>query len=161
MADNRLTVADDMVVGLAYTLRLEGGELVDSSEGQEPLTFLQGHGQVVDGLEQALYGMALGEEKDIIVAPEDGYGEVDDSAFEEVPLSAFPKDIELEPGMELLVEDQTGQEFQVYVAEVGPNSVLLDFNHPLAGETLYFHVRVDSLRPATAEELEHGHVHAA
>ena len=161
MAENRLTVADDMVVGLAYTLRLEDGEVVDSSEGQQPLEFLQGYGQVVDGLEQALYGMALGEEKDIIVAPEDGYGEVDAAAFEEVPLSAFPKDIKLEPGMELLVEDQTGQEFEVYVAEIRPNSVLLDFNHPLAGETLYFHVRVDSLRPATAEELAHGHVHVA
>jgi FKBP-type peptidyl-prolyl cis-trans isomerase SlyD len=161
MADNKLTVADDMVVGLAYTLRLEDGEVVDSSEGQKPLEFLQGYGQIVDGLEQALYGMTLGEEKDIVVAPEDGYGEVDTAAFEKVPLSTFPQDMTLEPGMELLVEDESGQEFEVYVAEVGPASVLLDFNHPLAGETLYFHAKIASLRAATDEELAHRHVHAA
>jgi len=160
MRDKGLFVSDDMVVSLEYTLRLdEGGEVVDASENNEPLEFIQGHGEIVPGLEQALYGMSVGDEKRVVVQPDDGYGELDPDAFQLLPLDAFPSDVTLEPGMNLELEDEKGEVMLAIVSEIRKDSVLLDFNHPLAGETLYFQVRVVGLRPATAEELEHDHVH--
>jgi FKBP-type peptidyl-prolyl cis-trans isomerase SlyD len=160
MANTKLTVADGMVVSLDYTLRLDDGEEIDASTEQEPLEFLQGLGEIIPGLEQALYGMGIGEEKEVVVSPEEGYGDIDPEAFEEVPRNVFPDDLKLEPGMELHMRDaDSGEQFEAYVSEVRRSSVLLDFNHPLAGETLHFRVKIAMLRPATHEELAHGHVH--
>jgi len=159
MADTLLTVADGMVVTMDYSLRLDDGEVIDASAEGEPIQFLQGHGEIVYGLEQALYGVAVGEQRDLSVAPADGYGDVDPHAFEEVPLDAFPSDAPLELDMELQVSDTAGETYNAHIAEVRPETVLLDLNHPLASETLYFSVNVVSLRQATSEELEHGHAH--
>ena len=161
MADTNLKVADGLVVGLDYVLRLDDGEVIDSSKDQEPLEFLQGQRQIVPGLEQSLYGMMLGDEKDVEVAPADAYGESDPDAFELVARDVFPPDLSLTPGMGLRMRDGSGQALDAYVADIRPDGVLLDFNHPLAGETLYFQVKIAALRPATAEELSHGHVHGA
>jgi FKBP-type peptidyl-prolyl cis-trans isomerase SlyD len=161
MTEMSLSVADDMVVSLDYTLRLDDGQTIGTSEGQEPLELLQGHGQVMPGLERALYGMTVGDEKDVVVAPANGFGERNPDAFELVPLDTFPPEMTLTPGMGLKMRDQVGQVFKVYVADIRPDGVLLDFNHPLAGETLYFHVKIADLRPATSEELAHGHPHSA
>jgi FKBP-type peptidyl-prolyl cis-trans isomerase SlyD len=96
------------------------------------------------------------------VAPADGYGETDPTAFEMVPRDVFPEDMHLVPGMGLSMRDSaSGERLEAFVAEIRPDGVLLDFNHPLAGETLYFHVKIAALRPATREELAHGHVHGA
>ncbi|MCL7451882.1 MAG: peptidylprolyl isomerase [Anaerolineae bacterium] len=146
-------------MGIDYTLRLEDGQVIDSSEERDPLEFLQGHGQIVPGLEQAIYGMAIGDKKEVVVEPEAGYGEVDPDAYQRFPREAFPSEMELEPGMGLELVDGSGQPFLAVVAEVGPENVLLDFNHPLAGETLHFDVQVVSLRAANSEELAHGHAH--
>jgi FKBP-type peptidyl-prolyl cis-trans isomerase SlyD len=154
-----LKVADGMVVSLDYTLRLDDGQVIDSSDGGDALQFLQGQGQIIPGLEQALYGMRVGEEKDVEVAPEDGYGESDPDAYQTVPHDLFPADVELSEGMGLRMRDESGQPLEAYVADISPDGVLLDFNHPLAGETLYFHVKIADLRPGTSEELDHGHVH--
>jgi FKBP-type peptidyl-prolyl cis-trans isomerase SlyD len=159
MTHTNPTVADGMVVSLDYTLRLDDGEVIDTSVDQDPLEFLQGQGEIVTGLEQALYGMAVGDEKDVVVTPDDGYGEQDPDAFQAVPRDIFPSDMTLTPGMGLHMRDNSGQVFEAYVADIRPDSVLLDFNHPLAGETLYFTVKISALRPATSEELAHGHVH--
>jgi FKBP-type peptidyl-prolyl cis-trans isomerase SlyD len=161
MAETKLTVADDMVVSLDYTLRLDDGEIVDTSTGEEPLEFLQGRGQIIPGLEQALYGMAVDDEKDVVVEAADGYGERDPEAVEEVAHDVFPPDMTLNPGMGLRMRDASGKSLIAYVADVRPDGVLLDFNHPMAGETLYFHVKIAALRPATSEELTHGHAHSA
>lgn len=161
MTKANLIVKDDLVVSLDYTLRLDGGQIVDSSGGGEPLEFLQGRGSIIPGLERALYGMAVGAEKDVVIAPADGYGNRDPDAFDTVPRSAFPPDLELEVGQTLNMRDsRTRQVFQTTVCEIRADDVLLDFNHPLAGETLHFHVQVAGLRAATGEELEHGHVHS-
>jgi FKBP-type peptidyl-prolyl cis-trans isomerase SlyD len=160
VTDAKLIVADDIVVSLDYTLHLGDGEAIDTSTGREPLEFVQGQGQIVSGLEQALYGMTVGDEKKVIVAPIDGYGERDQDAFRVVPLDVFPPDMTLTPGQRLYLRDtRSGEVFEVYVDEVHPDSVRLDFNHPLAGETLHFHVTVSGLRPAADDELAHGHVH--
>jgi FKBP-type peptidyl-prolyl cis-trans isomerase SlyD len=159
MADKHLTVADDLVVSLDYALQLDDGQIVDSSAGRDPLEFLQGHGQIIPGLEQALYGMAVGEEKKVVVAPRDGYGEREAATVQEVPREAFAPDVELTPGMALELHDTSGHPVLAFIAEVGPESVVLDLNHPLAGETLHFDVTVAGLRAATSEELAHGHSH--
>ena len=161
MTDTNLKVADGLVVGLDYTLRLDDGEVIDSSTDGEPLEFLQGQRQIIPGLEQSLYGMMLGDEKDVEVAPADAYGESDPDAVELVDRDVFPPDLSLAPGMALRMRDSSGQALEAYVAEVRPDGVLLDFNHPLAGETLFFRVKIAALRPATSEELSHGHAHGA
>jgi FKBP-type peptidyl-prolyl cis-trans isomerase SlyD len=159
MTDRQAVVADDMVVSMEYVLRLDDGEVIDSSGSGEPLEFLQGHGQIVRGLEQELYGMLVGEEKDLVVEPGDAYGDFDPDAFQEVPLAAFPPDVVLEPGMGLELMSESGEPLLAFVSEVGSEDVVLDFNHPLAGETLFFAVKIADLRPANDEELLHGHVH--
>jgi FKBP-type peptidyl-prolyl cis-trans isomerase SlyD len=161
VTEEKLTVADGLVVGLDYTLRLDDGETVDSSADEEPLEFLQGQGQIIPGLEQALYGMAVDDQKKVVVAPAEGYGEEDPDAFELVDRDVFPADLDLRPGAGLRMRDESGRSMVAYVAEVRPDEVLLDFNHPLAGETLHFEVKIAALRPATSEELEHGHAHGA
>jgi FKBP-type peptidyl-prolyl cis-trans isomerase SlyD len=159
MTETKLTVADEMVVSLDYILRLDDGQVIDSSDGREAFQFLQGRGQIISGLEKALYGMAVGEEKDVEVAPAEGYGETDPDAYQRVPQDIFPSDMGLTEGMELHLKDQSGRAIEAYVVEISPEGVLLDFNHPLAGETLYFHVKVTDLRPGSSEEIAHGHVH--
>jgi len=159
MAIQDRTVADDWVVSMHYTLHLDD-QIIDSSDGQEPLEFLQGHGQIISGLEQALYSLTVGDEKKVVVAPADGYGDVDPDAFQRVPRDIFPANMELALGMGLRMRDaETDDVVAAHVAELTDDDVLLDLNHPLAGKTLHFQVKIVGLRPATSEELQHGHVH--
>lgn len=161
MMNREIKVRDDLVVSLDYTLRLDDGQVVDTSiaEDRQPLEFLQGHGQIIAGLEQEIYEMTVGEEKDVVVQPAEGYGEWDPEAVELVPQEMFRSDTPLQPGMLLHLRDDSGETFDAYVADLRPDGVVLDFNHPLAGETLFFSVKIAGLRPATHEELSHGHVH--
>jgi FKBP-type peptidyl-prolyl cis-trans isomerase SlyD len=153
-------VADDMVVSLDYTLRLDNDQVIDSSEGREPLEFIQGEGHIIPGLERELYGMEIGDEKSVTVAPGEGYGERDDSQVQMVGRDAFQPDAELTVGMGVQMQDpQSGQVFQGTISQVNDGHVVIDFNHPLAGETLHFDVSIAGLRAATADELSHGHVH--
>ena len=160
MSVSQRTVADDTVVSLDYSLRLDSGEEIDRSSDDEPLQFIQGREQIIPGLENALYGMIVGDEKLVTISPEDGYGEYESENFVIMPRDSFPPDIELIVGESLFVRDsESDQEYSAYIAEVGDESVKLDFNHPLAGERLHFKVRIVALRDATTEELAHGHVH--
>jgi len=151
-------VGENDVVSLEYTLTVDG-EVVDSSEGHEPIEFIQGQGHIIPGLEKAVYGMAVGESKTVTVAPAEGYGEEDPNAFVEVPKSEFPPEIPMEVGTPLQLRDHQGQVFDAFIAEIKEDSAVLNFNHPLAGKTLNFQVKVVGLREATPEELDHGHVH--
>lgn len=157
----QLKIKDGVVVSLDYTLRLDDGEVVDSSEGDAPLEYLHGYGQLIPGLEKALVGLTVGDSKKVVVPASEAYGDVDMEAFEIVPRSMFPDDLELEEGLELSLRDaETDEPFDASIAEIRENEVMLDFNHPLAGETLHFEVHVPAIRLATAEELAHGHAHA-
>ncbi|HHX64171.1 MAG TPA: peptidylprolyl isomerase [Chloroflexi bacterium] len=148
-----LNVTDGTVVSLEYALRLEDGEVVDSSEGTEPLTFIPGKGQLISGLEKALYGMSEGQEKDIVVEPGDGYGEFESDLFETLPRSIFPPDLELEEGMGFRMHTESGEVAIVYVDTIEDDAVVVNLNHPLAGERLFFHVKIVGVRAATPEEL--------
>ncbi len=161
MQDTSLAVADGVVVSLDYTLRLSDGQVIDTSAGSEALEFLQGSGEIIPGLEQALYGMKVGDEKEVEISPAEGYGDRDPNAVQAVPPEMFPDDLELSEGMGLQLRDQAGNLMVAYVAAIRPDAVLLDFNHPLAGETLYFQVKIAGLREATSEEMAHGHAHSA
>lgn len=154
------TIADDVVVSLDYTLTVEG-KLVDASEENEPIEFIQGYQNIIPGLEKELYGLAVGDSREVLVAPKDGYGEVDPQAIMDIPRSEFPKDIDLQPGLELELQQPDGQVLHAVVQSLNKESVKLDFNHPLAGKELTFRVTVVGLRSASDEEKAHGHVHGS
>ena len=152
------TVQDGMVITLDYVLTVDG-EIIDQSSDAGPIEFLQGYGEIVSGLERALYGMAVGDSKQIAVAAADGYGEVDEEDYAVIPRTEFPDEVPLEVGVELQLRDQDGDVFDAFIEEVREESVLLNFNHPLAGKELHFSVTLVDLRDASEEELDHGHVH--
>ncbi len=153
------TVQDGSVVHFEYTLRLDSGEVIDHSIEGEPLSYIHGQGQLLPGLERELTGMAVGESKNVSVEPEDAYGKYDPTAVQAFPRSLFPEGMPLEVGMVLHVPDREGNLYEAYIQEVTDEEVVLNFNHPLAGQRLHFSVRITGVRPATPEELEHGHVH--
>lgn len=152
------SVQDGVVVSMEYTLKIDGEE-IDSSKEHGPLQFLAGHGNIVAGLESEMKGMKIGDSKNVVVAPADGYGEFDEKAFMDVPSSQFPADMKVEEGLELTVRDDKGEGRYARVESVEGETVRLNFNHPLAGDELHFDIKVTALREPTAEELDHGHVH--
>jgi len=160
MSDENITVANDIVVSMAYVLRVEDGQLIDQSEDDAPLEYIQGARQIIPGLEKALIGLNVGDEKIVEVKPADGYGERDPDDIVEMPRGNLPESIDLSVGKPLKMKDsESGESFKAYVVESNPETVTLDFNHPLAGRTLNFHVKIINLRQATEEELTRGHVH--
>ncbi len=152
-------VADGVVVTMDYTLRLKDGTLIETSEGQEPLEYLHGQGQIIPGLEAGVAGMRVGETRQVIVPAAQAYGERQPDQIHTLSREQFPPNEPLLPGMMFYGRDSFGNSFPVTVIEVNPDTVVVDLNHPLAGEDLYFDVTVRGLRQATAEELMHGHVH--
>ena len=162
LAEQEMAVADGLVVSLAYTLRLDDGEEIDSAASDDPLVYLHGAGNIIPGLEDALSGMKIGDVRSVSVSPVDAYGDIDEDAFELVPYDAFPADVDLEEGMGLsMVDNNTGQQMYAYISELRDDGALLDLNHPLAGETLHFTVEIVGLRRATTDEIAHGHAHTA
>jgi FKBP-type peptidyl-prolyl cis-trans isomerase SlyD len=156
--DKPQSVENDTVVTLDYTLTVDG-EVIDSSRGSEPIQFIQGQQQIIPGLEKQLYGMSLGESKEVVVSAGDAYGEIDPENFAMVPTDQFPAEIPLQPGVQLELTDDKGERLGATIMEIQGDQVRLDFNHPLAGKELHFAVEVVDLRAATEEEIEHGHVH--
>jgi FKBP-type peptidyl-prolyl cis-trans isomerase SlyD len=157
-----ITVSDNIAVSMEYKLRIDDEGVIDQSEDNKPLEFIQGSGQIIPGLEKEIYGMTVGEEKEVVIEPDNGYGEYDPEDVEKVSRSVFPADLELEEGLSLWMRDpESGESYQATVVKIHPDTVVLDFNHPLAGETLYFHVKIVDLRPATREEIAHGHIHGS
>ncbi|GAB4422453.1 MAG: peptidylprolyl isomerase [Anaerolineales bacterium] len=146
------------VVSMEYTLQVDG-KVLDSSEGGDPLQFVSGVGNIIPGLEKEMIGMGVGESKDVVVPPAEGYGEYNQDAFMEVPLDQFPKEVPVLVGTELQVQDSAGNARYARITHVDEKTARLDFNHPLAGKELHFNVKVVDLRDATQEELDHKHVH--
>jgi FKBP-type peptidyl-prolyl cis-trans isomerase SlyD len=154
-----MKIAKGCVVDLDYSLHLGDGELVDRSEPGEPLSYLHGEGQIVPGLESALEGLIVGDQRKVVVDPAGGYGEHDPRGVQKVPKEAFPPGFDPKPGMELTASGPNGDEVPFVVQKIEADHVVIDLNHPLAGKTLHFDVTVREVREASAEELEHGHPH--
>jgi len=144
-----MTVSDGKTISMEYTLTLENKEVLDTNVGGEPLTFTQGSHQIIPGLETALTGMKAGESKQVTVVPEQAYGEVNPKALQEVPIDQIPPDAR-KVGVQLQGKDGQGRTVHPKVAEVKEQVVVLDFNHPLAGKTLYFDVKILDVQTATA-----------
>jgi FKBP-type peptidyl-prolyl cis-trans isomerase SlyD len=159
--DGQDTISAGKVVALHYTLRDDAGVLIDGSAGAEPLYYLHGAENLVPGLETALTGHKTGDKLSVTVLPKDGYGLREGPGPQSVPRDAFPEDAELEEGMPFCVENDEGEEIELWITSVDEDEVLVDVNHPLAGVTLCFDVEVVSIRAATAEEQMHGHPHGA
>ena len=152
-------VEKDLVVSMDYSLVVDG-EVVDSSEGDRPIEFIQGYGNIIPGLEKELYGMTVGEKKSVMVPAAEGYGIYDPEAVLKVDRSEFPSDIPLEKGIEVSIQNDEGEEMVAVIESFDEKIVTLDGNHPLAGKDLSFDITIAGLRAPTAEELEHGHVHS-
>ncbi|MBS3750945.1 MAG: peptidylprolyl isomerase [Anaerolineales bacterium] len=151
-------VQEDMVVSLDYTLIVDDDE-VESTQDGNPIQFIQGHGQIIPGLEEALSGMEVDSTKTIHVKSEDAYGESDPDARQKVKKEEFSEDVPLDVGTFLDLRDADDNVLSAQIVEKDEETVTLDFNHPLAGKDLVFEVTIADLRPATEEEIEHGHVH--
>jgi FKBP-type peptidyl-prolyl cis-trans isomerase SlyD len=154
-----MKVAADLVVSIDYTLKDDAGEILDGSDGDGPLHYLHGHENIVPGLEAALNGRSVGDTLNVIVPPEEGYGVQDDTLIFEVPRKELPDDVDPEIDMNLGLMSDDGHVLHARICEVNEETVKLDANHELAGETLHFSVKILEIRAATQEELEHGHVH--
>ncbi len=152
-------VADDKVVIFHYTLTNDDGEVIDSSEGGEPLPYLHGAGNIVPGLEKEMVGKGPGDKFEVRVTPEEGYGEPQGDGPQPIPRENFPDGMPIEPGMPFPAELPTGQQVMLWVVEVNDESVLVDLDHPLAGEHLNFAIEVVGVRDANEDELAHGHPH--
>src|SRR5277367_5937567 len=157
--DIHVEVSADKVVLIHYTLKDDNGEVLDSSAGGDPLAYIQGHGNLVAGLEKALEGKEDGAAVSVSVSPAEGYGTRDEALIQRVPKRTLQGG-NIKKGMQFQARTDDGMRLFTVTAVIG-DMVTLDGNHPLADRQLHFDVQVVSVREATAEELEHGHVHGA
>ncbi len=153
-----LTVQADHVVLFHYVLKGDDGQVIDRST-TDPLAYLHGYSGIIPGLENAIAGKSVNDELEVTIPPAEGYGEIREDAVQSVHRREFPKDMDLQVGMPLRAEGPNGQAMSVWVEKIEGARVHITSNHPLAGKTLHFSVKVAGIREASAEELAHGHVH--
>ena len=154
-----MKIEKNKVVKIEYRLTDKEGTVIDSSENREPLAFIQGSGQIIVGLEKELFGKEAGDSFDVKIAPKDGYGERDDEKIRRISRSQLSGIDKIEVGMQLHGEDDKGNQAIFTVTAQDNDDVTLDGNHPLAGQDLFFAIKVVEVREASSEELDHGHVH--
>jgi len=160
-----MNISKDKVISISYELKVDG-DLIDAAQADNPLEFLYGYGQLLPLFEDNIKDLAEGDSFEFMIPSEDGYGEVNEQAMVELPKEIFVVDGELQDdllvlGNRLPMRDSEGNALDGTVVEVTDSSVVMDFNHPLAGKDLYFTGKVLSIREATAEEISHGHVHGS
>jgi FKBP-type peptidyl-prolyl cis-trans isomerase SlyD len=155
----KMEIANNTVVSIEFELTDENGELLDKSTPGQPLIYIQGAQSMVPGLEAALEGKAIGADLEVTLEPTEGYGMVSDELFQEVPKDQFEGVEELKVGMEFQAQTNNGVQI-VSISEVKDEVVVINGNHPLAGKTLNFEVKVVDVREATPEELDSGHIHS-
>ncbi|MBN8739690.1 MAG: peptidylprolyl isomerase [Lysobacterales bacterium 69-70] len=155
-----MQIAERRVAAFHYTLTNDKGEVIDSSEGREPLVYLHGVGNIVPGLEREMSGKKAGDSFNVVVAPEEGYGVHHAQLIQQVPREAFQGVDTIEPGMQFHANGPQGP-MTVTVAAVDGEMVTIDGNHPLAGQALHFAIEITGVRDASPEEILHGHVHGA
>ena len=154
-----LLIGENLVVSMHYKLTDDDGNVLDSSEGAEPLAYLHGSGSIIPGLEKAMVGKVEGDSLKVKVEPADGYGDVNPEFIQAVNKSAFDGVDAIEPGMAFEAQAPDGSVQRILVKEVNGDEVTIDANHPLAGFVLNFDVKVVGVREATEEEVSHGHAH--
>lgn len=153
-----MQITRDHVVAFHFTLTNSAGDVIDSSQGQLPFLYLHGHDNLIAGLEQALEGRCKGDRFEVVVPPELAYGAVDPELIQTLPRSLLPDDVALQVGMTLQADTDDGQ-MPVQVTQVTEDTITVDGNHHLAGQTLHFAIEVRNVRPASAEEIAQGYPH--
>lgn len=153
-----MQITDGTVVSMEYALRDDEGSIIDQSQPGQPLAYLHGHKNIIPGLEAALQGKEAGDQVEVKVSPEEGYGEPNPALEQVVPKDRFQGIENIEEGMQFQASTDQGP-VSVRVVKVEDEDVTVDGNHPLAGKHLNFNVTVQDVRPATEEEIAHGHVH--
>ena len=144
-AETEAQIREGSQVALEYTLSDEAGTVIESNKGKQPMSYIHGKSQIIPGLEKELSGMKVGEEKKIQVKPEDGYGPVNPDAFQEIPKDKLPPEA-LKVGTMLMAQGPQGQGIPVRVHEIKDTTVIMDFNHPMAGKTLSFDVKISEIK---------------
>lgn len=155
-----MQIAERTVASFHYTLTDDAGTVIDSSSGNDPLTYLHGVGNIVPGLEKAMEGRRAGDKFDVLVSPEEGYGTPNEMLIQVVPREAFQGVDQIEVGMQFQAQTPQGA-ISVVIAKIEDGLVTVDGNHPLAGQNLHFAIEVVDVREASVEEVVHGHVHGA
>jgi FKBP-type peptidyl-prolyl cis-trans isomerase SlyD len=141
------SVQEGSIISIEYTLTDDDGKVIDTNVGKEPLTFIHGAGQIVSGLEKELQGLKPGDQKKVRVKPEDGYGVPSQQAFQEMPRESIPAEAQ-KAGVALMAKGPDGRAIPIRIHEVKEKTVIVDFNHPLAGKTLNFDVKITDIRAA-------------
>lgn len=154
-----MKIEPNSVVSIHYTLTGEDGEVIDSSVGADTLNYLAGAGNIIPGLDNALLGLVKGDKKQVVVAPDEGYGEVSEELVQKLPTDMFGGIDKIEVGMSFQAQGAQGEVQHVEVIKVEEDGVTVDGNHILAGKTLNFDISVEEVREATEDEIAHGHVH--
>jgi len=154
-----MKIENNAVVSIHYVLTDESGQTLDSSAGKDPLTYLHGNGNLIPGLEKELVGKITGDEMDVRIEPGEAYGEVNEELIQQVPRTAFEGVEDIEAGMQFQATGANGEVQRITVIDASDEGVTIDANHPLAGVTLFFNVKIEDIRVATEEEISHGHVH--
>lgn len=154
-----LLIGDNLVVSMHYKLTDDEKNVLDSSDGAEPLAYLHGAGNIIPGLENALVGKTQGDTMQVRVEAEEAYGEPTPDLIQTVDRAAFQGVDIVEPGMSFETQSPEGHVQRIVVKEVEDDVITIDANHPLAGIALTFDVEIVSIREATEDELAHGHVH--
>lgn len=153
-----MLVGPNCVVSIYYTLTNDQGEVMDQSPEGQPLSYLHGTSGIIPGLEKELTGKVAGDAFEVTINPEEAYGPHRQEMVQEIPRGSFPPDIEIQPGMQFNAQTPNGP-VTVMVTAVQEETVIVDGNHPLAGKTLHFEGKIDTVREATQEEMDHGHAH--
>lgn len=153
------TISKDNAVFFNYTLTDDEGNVLDQSSEGQPLAYLHGHSNIIPGLEKQLEGKSVGDKFVAVVEPAEAYGEYEPQAVQEVPRENFQGVNDIAVGMQFQSQTQDGHVMLVTVKDVNDKTVVVDANHPLAGKRLTFDVEVVKIRPATEDELSHGHIH--
>ncbi len=153
-----MQIKDDLVARIHYTLTDDKGVVIDKSEEGSPLPYLHGKGNLIPGLESELVGRKVGDQFSVRIEPKNAYGDRNEEMVQDIPRTALPEDIDVQPGMQFEARSDEGSHL-VTVVGIEGESVRIDGNHPLAGVHLNFEVEVADVREASSEEIEHGHVH--
>ncbi len=155
-----MNIEKNVVVAIDYTLTDNDGVVIDTSTGREPLKYLHGTGALIPGLEKELEGKIVGDKLEVAIKPDEGYGMRNEQLLQAVPREHFGHVPDIQVGMQFQANSEQGP-VMVTIVEVNDKQVMVDGNHPLAGVVLNFKVEVKEVRAASAEELDHGHVHGA
>jgi FKBP-type peptidyl-prolyl cis-trans isomerase SlyD len=156
-----MAIGANKVITLKYKLSDDKGNMIQTTQENEPFVYLSGNSQILPKLEAAVDEMIIGGKKNVSLDSSDAYGGYDEKAIQLVKKDAFPQDAKLEVGMEYMAHGPNGHPVQFVIKEVKEEDITIDFNHPLAGRNLNFDVELVDVRDATEEELQHGHVHGA